>query len=99
MTAGLGHDESAPMGGGAVLLRGGDVEKLDWLRHGLARRHVDERAVLEERGIQRGEGVGIGAGVAEKVFFDERGGARERGRKVHYLHPVLQLGTWGMLRR
>ena len=99
LTTLLGDDEIAQMGGGAVVFRGGNVEKLDRLRHGLARRHVNERAVLEECCVQRGEGIRIGASVAKKVFFDERCVARQRGRKAHHFHSFREFGRGRKLRR
>ena len=73
LAAALGDDQVARMRRRLpLLLAGGEEQRLHRLGDGLARGHMDERAVLEERGVQRGEGAVIGAGVAEEVCLDQR---------------------------
>ena len=53
-------------------------EQLNRFAHHFARRHVDERAVGEKCGVQRGESVAVRLCVAPEVFFQKSRIRRQR---------------------
>src|SRR5580700_6600968 len=67
----FGDDEIARADGGARFAGGGNEKQMYRLRDRLARRDVNERAVLEESSVQRRERVFIGLRVTRQMFFDQ----------------------------
>ena len=58
-------------------------------------RERDERAVRDERGVQRGEAAGVEASVVGEVGLDELVTARKRGGEVRDGHACLRRGEHG----
>ena len=75
---------------GARFRCGGDKKELNWLGQRLAGRNVNERAVVEESGVERRESVVAGLGVLREVFLKQTRIVRQRGCEASRFDAVGQ---------
>ena len=98
LASGARDEEIAGLRGGRLSRRGGDEQEMDRLLHHRAGGQMDEGAVLDEGGVERGERVPLVARMAAQLTPHQLRPIGERGRQAADVGAARGFSQRGELR-
>ena len=88
----LGDDEIAEVGGVGITICRDEQQMNRFFQH-LALGHIDQRAILNEGGVERGETALIRLGVVREMLFEQLSVALQSGGDIRDDNAFRQLGN------